>query len=672
MINCFPPPLFSLSFSNSTLLLSFPFFQLEDTAKIQPYIQILGPISEIKGTGSSSSTGSRYRLTISDGTSSVNALATSKFATMLNNQQVKPYSIVKVKDYLTNFVTSRKLPILNEVEIVSSLSYQIGQPNPVSTAPPDASSAAQPTHEVPAAAPFGAASGAWGQQQQQQQQQQHQPPSSSSNPYGSPVVRTNSNAVSHLTIPISGLSPYVSRWTIKVRVTSKSDIRQYNNQKGPGSMFKMELLDEQGSEIGATFFNSAVSKFYENLVVGSLYYMSGGRVKVADPKYSKFQYEITFDDKSTFQQITGDDASIANPKLNFVPLARLQQMDKDTVVDILAVVHDVKEMEEKQSKAGKAFKKRELTLMDNSGDNLTAVTIDITLWDAKATAEYKVGSVLSIKGAKLGDWNTKTLSGGSQIVTNPKMEEADSLLGWYTLEGKGQPPTSLSERTGGRGGGGGIASLPAETDLTLRFTVSSLKGDGGSPENLGIDGSALFLVKAGIKFIKSDVDKIAYPACTVNRDGRLCNKKADRNQNAGGGSYDSWTCSNCGPQSVVDWRYMLSTIIFDQSGENFVTLFNAESEGLLGMKAESLMQLGGYNTETGTVKDDTVSANYDRTFREHFFSQALFTVKVKADTGRDSESRITLTVVKMKPLVGPVLVTECKALITNIEKYLKM
>jgi hypothetical protein len=67
-----------------------------------------------------------------------------------------------------------------------------------------------------------------------------------------------------------------------------------------------------------------------------------------------------------------------------------------------------------------------------------------------------------------------------------------------------------------------------------------------------------------------------------------------------------------------------------------------------------------------------VSANYDRTFREHFFSQALFTVKVKADTGRDSESRITLTVVKMKPLVGPVLVTECKALITNIEKYLKM
>ena len=162
-----------------------------------------------------------------------------------------------------------------------------------------------------------------------------------------------------------------------------------------------------------------------------------------------------------------------------------------------------------------------------------------------------------------------------------------------------------------------------------------------------------------------------YPGCTGTRDGRLCNKKIERNQNSAPGSFDSWTCSQCGPQMNVDFRYMLSTSIFDQTGENWVTLFNAESEALMGVKAESLMQMGGYDTQTGLTNNEKASPDYDRKFKEPLFSQALYTIKIKADTGRDSESRITLTVVKMKPLVGPALVTECKALISNIEKYLK-
>ena len=642
---------------------------------MNPVVQILGPLSEIKGGGGSSSTGSRYRLTISDGITSASALGTSKFAMMLNNQQVKLYSVIKVVDYTTTIMSQRRLPILNDVEVISSPAYQIGQPvqETLNTAAQvDASASAQHSHDVPAAAPFGAASGAWGQQP-------NPPPhpstssssSSSNNPYGGAVVRTgSSSALSTNFTPISALSPYVSRWTIKVRVTSKSDIRTYNNQKGPGSMFKMELLDEQGGEIGATFFNSAVTKFFELIQVGKVYFMGGGRVKVADPKYSKFQYEVTFDEKSTFSEVTGDDSSIAKAQLNYVPLSKLQEMEKDSVVDVLAVVHDVKEMEDKVSKAGKPFRKRELTLMDNSGDNLAAVSIDITLWDGKAAAEYKVGSVLAIKGTKLGDWNVKTLSGASQIITNPEGDATASLLGWFNLTGKDEQPRALSEKTGSRGGGG-MSSLPAETDLTLRYTVASLKSEGNAAENIGMDGSSLLLVKAGIKYIKSDVDKIAYPGCTGTRDGRLCNKKIERNQNSAPGSFDSWTCSQCGPQMNVDFRYMLSTSIFDQSGENWVTLFNAESEALMGVKAESLMQMGGYDTHTGLTSDEKITPDFERKFKEPLFSQALYTIKIKADTGRDSESRITLTVVKMKPLVGPALVTECKALISNIDKYLK-
>lgn len=39
-------------------------------------------------------------------------------------------------------------------------------------------------------------------------------------------------------------------------------------------------MDEKGDEISATFFKDAVDKFRDMIEVGSVYYMSGGRVKV--------------------------------------------------------------------------------------------------------------------------------------------------------------------------------------------------------------------------------------------------------------------------------------------------------------------------------------------------------------------------------------------------------
>jgi hypothetical protein len=44
------------------------------------------------------------------------------------------------------------------------------------------------------------------------------------------------------------------RWTIKARVTNKSDIRRWSNAKGEGTLFSIDLLDEGGGEIRGTFF----------------------------------------------------------------------------------------------------------------------------------------------------------------------------------------------------------------------------------------------------------------------------------------------------------------------------------------------------------------------------------------------------------------------------------
>ena len=60
--------------------------------------------------------------------------------------------------------------------------------------------------------------------------------------------------------PIASLTPYQNKWTIKARVTKKSDIRRWSNSRGEGHLFSMDLLDESG-EIRATAFKNECDKF---------------------------------------------------------------------------------------------------------------------------------------------------------------------------------------------------------------------------------------------------------------------------------------------------------------------------------------------------------------------------------------------------------------------------
>lgn len=68
-------------------------------------------------------------------------------------------------------------------------------------------------------------------------------------------------------VPIRAINPYMGRWTIKARVTSKSDVRRYNNAKGEGKVFSFDLLDSDGGEIRATCFNKELEKYFDLIEV---------------------------------------------------------------------------------------------------------------------------------------------------------------------------------------------------------------------------------------------------------------------------------------------------------------------------------------------------------------------------------------------------------------------
>jgi len=104
------------------------------------------------------------------------------------------------------------------------------------------------------------------QQQQQQYPAQGQghlqpPPQQPQQQYGyaaGPVARAApdlaSAGVGQQVQPIASLNPYASRWTIKVRITAKTDLKSWSNPKGSGTLFSIDLLDEAGGESRATFF----------------------------------------------------------------------------------------------------------------------------------------------------------------------------------------------------------------------------------------------------------------------------------------------------------------------------------------------------------------------------------------------------------------------------------
>lgn len=83
---------------------------------------------------------------------------------------------------------------------------------------------------------------------------------------GGAHLMDSSSISDHITHPIASLSPYQNKWVIKARVTSKSSIRTWNNAKGEGKLFSMDLMDESG-EIRATAFKAECDKYYDLIQV---------------------------------------------------------------------------------------------------------------------------------------------------------------------------------------------------------------------------------------------------------------------------------------------------------------------------------------------------------------------------------------------------------------------
>ena len=501
----------------------------------------------------------------------------------------------------------------------------------------------QPQHQQQQQQGYGQGQGqGYGGNYQQQQRNQsnygNQAPQSNYMPRGS--ISRNEAPVRF--VPIKNLNPYLNRWTVKARVTSKSDIKRWHNAKGEGTVFNFEVLDEGGGEIRMTAFKDACEKFYPIIEVGKVYIISKGSLKPANKRWSNLNndFEVTLESNSTIEPVL-EDASTANiPTItfNFKPIMSLESAQTSSIVDVVGVVLTVDSCMTIQRRDGTETQKRTLTIKDDSN-----ASIEVTLWGnyvndpgQQLEVDNQQGHhpVIAIKAARVGDYKGKTLGtiNSTQLQVNPAIPEAARLRHWFDNAG-GAQSNAMALNTGGGG-------------KDRRIFLSDIRD-----ENLGTSGKPDYVeVVVHIKHLKTE--NLYYPACTLQRNGRQCSKKLQSMED------DKWWCETCQSNSTPDFRWILQMNVCDHTDEKWITAFGEEGNEIMRMTANELRNIR-----------ETDSALFERA-TDIRANKWILKLKIAEDNYND-EKRVRINVIKAtNPLKPGCVLQESKLLIDLIDAAL--
>ncbi|ORZ17202.1 hypothetical protein BCR42DRAFT_374342 [Absidia repens] len=519
--------------------------------------------------------GTRYRIIVSDGTHFMQAMLAAVHSPLIDEGQIKKFSIVRLTEAVCNEANNRKILIILHLDVVSTdTNGRIGEPVSIEGAMPAKQSAAP---------------------QQQQQQQQAQPlfMQSSGSSYATNSVNKQLEAS---LFPIKGLNPYQNKWVIKARVTQKSDIKTWSNARSEGKLFSVNLLDQSG-EIKATAFKDQVDRLYPLMEEGKVYYISHARVTMAKKQFSTLnnEYELSFD-HTTEVELCSDEQAVPEMNYDFVKIADMDKKEKGSVVDALGVVREDAGIQEIVSKAsGRPAKKRELAIVDE-----TQKQIRVTLWDRMAESFDATGTpIVAFKGLRVNDFNGRSLSLSSSgsVKRDPTFPEAQKLEQWYKNQGQSASYTNFTNAMATDGGDFQPRNTPK---LTIQESKDNRLGESDSPD--------YFMTRATIMFIKSESH--SYPACPE------CRKKMLQET-------QGWRCERCQrTYEAPEYKYVLAFSVEDATSHMYCNAFDEVSMVLLKKSANELAALR--ETDDSAFRATFTDATYKTyNFKIKAFSQVF-------------------------------------------------
>lgn len=421
-----------------------------------------------------------------------------------------------------------------------------------------------------------------------------------------------------LYMPISGLDQFSHNFLIKARIISKTEIKNFQSQRGQGKVFSSDIIDKDNTEITATFFNSAVDKFYDILQTGQVYLFSKGTVKFNNSRYknNKNHYNIHFTENSIIEPATEDDM-IKRMKFEPVSINNLVTIQAKSIVDVVGIITNFSEATEISTKRGELVKKRNVTIGDKSG-----ASIEVTLWGEHALSTFFTNldlttrPILAIKGAQVSDYSTKSLT---TFRTTQLFLNATDLPTVLDLQNFAQEFSIINR------------------DMTP-LTVKTERRIDVKPISYILDEWATFVqtaekyyqILARITFIKNDDNTtLWYDSC------KSCKKKVILDDTR-------YLCNKCNKQTTdCDYRYILSMRVQDGTGGIFVTAFDEIACKLLKAPASQMRTLQSEDPD-----------EYSCHLADAIWNEYLFTIKVQKEVG-DMGDRVKMVVASMTEVEYP-------------------
>ncbi|KAM0836736.1 hypothetical protein ACQ4PT_062129 [Festuca glaucescens] len=499
--------------------------------------------------------GSRFSFMASDGKAKIKAILSTHFASEVHSGKLQNLGLLRILNYACNDIPHKqdKILIITKCEVMSpALDAEIKSEVKVEEEPAvlskPASIVLKPRQDVKSASQI----------------------VSEQRGNAAPAARL---AMTRRVHPLLSLNPYQGNWVIKVRVTSKGNLRSYRNARGEGHVFNVELTDEDGTQIQATMFNEAAKKFYPMFELGKVYYISKGSLRIANKQFKTVQndYEMTLNESAVVEEAEGE-TFIPPVQYNFVKIDMLgPYVGGRELVDIIGVLQSVSPTLSIRRKIdNESIPKRDIVVADDSNK-----TVTVTLWNDLATTVGEElldmvdsAPIIAVKSLKVSDFQGVSVStvGKSTLVINPELPEAEKLKAWYESEGKG---TSMASVGAGMGASSPGSSRSLYSD---RVFLSHITSD----PDLGQDKPVFFSLHAHISHIKPD-QTMWYRACNT------CNKKVTESMGSG------YWCEGCQKNyDECSLRYIMIIKVSDPTGEAWLSLFNDQAERIVGCSADEL------------------------------------------------------------------------------------
>ncbi|CAF1627353.1 unnamed protein product [Rotaria magnacalcarata] len=583
----------------------------------QPILQVLNiKLMDSKSVNGSSMTASqykktqRYRLILSDGKHFLpSCVLTVQLNELVVNGQLQEYSIIRLDRYLRSDLkgqTAKMILQILQVTVLDIATHKIG--NPVSLLTANLNEIETLTTSITKNVLQPKVTGSVFKQPIV--------PIINDLPMVPPPLSTTTTTdvdsiKNNRLFKIEALNPFQNKWTIRVRVASKTPMRTYAN--GEGKLFSCDIIDET-SEIRANGFGDDCDRFEPLLIIGNIYYITQAQIKYANKQFNTLNndFEMTFNNETIIEPCLNNiQPNIPMQRLHFISIDQIQNIETNSFIDVIGIIISIKDMIHGKSKQNKDYTKRDILILDRTGQ------ITVTLWYriAENFQTSTVRSVIMLKGASVNDFNggrTLSVLACTQVHIDPDLPIAHELRKWYLEEGMNIDMTDLT-----------LHSHKHENISWKTFgQVAEYESSMAS-----IGNSEIFRIKAVCTFVRHDP---VYKACS-----RFDCKKKLQDNNDG-----TYYCLKC-DLNYEDFKllYMTSILLSDSTGYQWVSFFEKESEILFGCPPEQF--------PCGKSKDDEEKAYQKLT--SICGQEKMFLIRVKLNH-YNNHDRLQFTCVGIEPI----------------------